>query len=166
MSHLTCEQLQQLTDCINERLCEFSVGDKTFFEPLSRGMVRLMVDVLEEFQCASRAVQPQDPETTPKREEILLPLPPAHDANVNGAETTRHYGDHRYFPTLNQMVAEVTRLAMGGVMPTMAVFNEARPATWSTAAAQILRLGLSWNELAHEAGLKSNMAARKEAEEI
>lgn len=57
-------------------------------------------------------------------------------------------------PSLPELVAEVRRLSMGGTMPTMAVFDEARPATWATAAAHLNRLGLTWETLAEAAGLK------------
>ena len=58
-----------------------------------------------------------------------------------------------HLPTLDQLIAEVKRQAMAGTMPTMAAFNMAKPATWSTAAAHLVRLGLTWSDLADEAGL-------------
>lgn len=57
-------------------------------------------------------------------------------------------------PDKQMLVAEVKRLSMGGMMPTMAAFDDARPATWATAQAHLIRLGLTWETLADEAGLK------------
>lgn len=56
-------------------------------------------------------------------------------------------------PSRQELIAEVKRQAMGGVMPTMAVFDMARPASWATAQAHLIRLGLTWTDLAQEAGL-------------
>lgn len=58
-----------------------------------------------------------------------------------------------HLPTLDQLIAEVKRQAMAGTMPTMAAFNMAKPATWSTAAAHLVRLGLTWSDLAEKASL-------------
>lgn len=44
MSDLTKEQLQQLTDAVNERFAEFDPGK---FAPLPLGAVRIMTDVIK-----------------------------------------------------------------------------------------------------------------------
>lgn len=59
-------------------------------------------------------------------------------------------------PTREELVAEVKRQAMGGVMPTMATFDKSRPANWATAAAHLLRLKLGWDDLRVLAELKPN----------
>lgn len=59
-------------------------------------------------------------------------------------------------PTLDDLIARVKWTAMGGVMPTQAAFNDAKPASWATATAHLTRLGISWAELAELAGLKHN----------
>lgn len=60
---------------------------------------------------------------------------------------------YAHLPTFDELVAEVKRQAMGGVMPTMAAFDMARPAVWATAQAHLVRLNLTWSDLAQEAGL-------------
>jgi hypothetical protein len=77
----------------------------------------------------------------------LVPAEPAAD------EPVQRYGKG-IVPTLDQVLAELRRESMGGVMPTMAQFDEARPATWATAAAHLVRLKLSWPQLAELAELK------------
>lgn len=60
-----------------------------------------------------------------------------------------------YLPTLEELIAEVRRQAMGGVMPSISQFDQARPTTWATAGAHIHRLNLSgWAGLAGLAGLQ------------
>lgn len=59
-------------------------------------------------------------------------------------------------PSRDEMVAELQRQAMAGVMPSQAQFNLAKPATWATATAHCLRLEMSWEDLAKAAGLKPN----------
>lgn len=69
-------------------------------------------------------------------------------------------------PTLNELIAEVQRISMDKkTMPTLAQFDDARPANWATAGAQLARLGISWEQLRIAAGLKPNprAAARQEA---
>lgn len=56
-------------------------------------------------------------------------------------------------PTYMQLLAEIRRIAMAGVMPTPARFDLAKPATWAVAGEQCARFGLSWEQLAGEAGL-------------
>ena len=57
--------------------------------------------------------------------------------------------------TYAQLVAEIKRVAMGDVMPTMAVFDHARPATWETAQELCQRLSVDWDELAVEMKLRT-----------
>jgi hypothetical protein len=64
-------------------------------------------------------------------------------------------GNGNVVPSMNEVIAEVQRLSMGtGIMPSIATFDAARPCTWEPAAAQLLRLGISWGELAQLAGLR------------
>lgn len=42
----------------------------------------------------------------------------------------------------------------GDVMPSLSQFNDAKPANWADAGAQMQRLGLAWTDLAEQAGLK------------
>lgn len=65
-----------------------------------------------------------------------------------------------YLPTREELIAELKRQSMGGVMPSMVQFNESRPATWATADAHQKRLGISWGDLANEAGLKPQRSGR------
>jgi hypothetical protein len=59
------------------------------------------------------------------------------------------------FPiTYRQFVAELQRQAMGGRMPSMRVFDYAKPTTWPTADECCAHFALSWEELAEEAGLQ------------
>ena len=67
-----------------------------------------------------------------------------------------------YLPTLDEMVAEVKRQAMGGTMPTMSAFNDARPGNWASAGAQVQRLGVSWDELRQLAELQPNRVSRSD----
>lgn len=60
----------------------------------------------------------------------------------------------KVLPTLDDLIAEVRDQAMGGVMPTQATFNDAKPDNWATATAHLTRLGISWDELAELAGLQ------------
>lgn len=74
-------------------------------------------------------------------------------------------------PSYGQLLAEIQRVAMGGVMPSPAVFDHARPATWPTADELCGQLGTSWSALAAEAGLKvlnfgrGNHFSKKESKE-
>lgn len=69
------------------------------------------------------------------------------------APHARAYGN-KVVPSREQVIAELQRQAMGGVMPSMDAFNVAKPANWATAQAHMVRMGLTWGELAQEAGLK------------
>jgi hypothetical protein len=66
-------------------------------------------------------------------------------------------------PTRAQVVAEVQRQAMGGVMPKAKVFNFAKPALWPTAAEILIELGMTWAELADEAGLRATVVFEVES---
>lgn len=66
---------------------------------------------------------------------------------------------HTRPPTADEVVAEVKRQSMGGVMPTPAAFDLARPAMWPTAGEFMAHHELSWSELAGLAGLRSNRVA-------
>lgn len=70
-----------------------------------------------------------------------------------------------YTPSLAEVVAELKRQSMAGVMPTLAQFDAARPANWATGQAHMLRLKLSWPQLAQEAGLKPRRASAMVTEE-
>jgi hypothetical protein len=61
--------------------------------------------------------------------------------------------------TVDEVVAEVKRQSMGGVMPTTAAFDLARPALWPTAGEFMAHQEVSWSELAGLAGLRSNRVA-------
>lgn len=57
-------------------------------------------------------------------------------------------------PTFRQFVAEVCRISMGGVMPTMERYNFCKPVTWPTAQEMCESFGVTWSEVAEYAGLK------------
>jgi hypothetical protein len=90
----------------------------------------------------AQAVASLGPEHT-----VVTPL----KSNGNGKHGTVKPRTH--LPSLEEMVKELRRQAMGGVMPTMAAFDAARPANWSTAQAHLLRLATTWGDLAEAAGL-------------
>lgn len=62
-------------------------------------------------------------------------------------------------PTREMVIAELKRQAMAGVMPSQQAYDIAKPAVWAKAQATCLRLGVTWEQLAAEAGLR--MARRK-----
>jgi hypothetical protein len=70
------------------------------------------------------------------------------------SEAQRHAHRSNVVPSLAEVVAEVQRISMAGAMPTMAQFDESKPAVWASAAAHLQRLKLSWPQLADTAGLK------------
>jgi hypothetical protein len=55
---------------------------------------------------------------------------------------------------LVDFIREIQRIAMGGIMPTMAVFNMTKPVTWPTALEFCQRFNLDWYDFAEEAGLR------------
>lgn len=74
-------------------------------------------------------------------------------AEVDEAEQAKGRGGN-VLPTLEQILKELRRISMGGVMPSMSQFNDARPANWATAQAQTMRLDTSWGQLAKLAELR------------
>lgn len=62
-----------------------------------------------------------------------------------------------YRPTRDELIRELKRQAMAGVMPTGAAFDLAKPTNWASASAQAKRFNMSWTELALDAGLKPNL---------
>lgn len=89
---------------------------------------------------------------------------PAKRVRPNGKRTprprptgyaTKHAKPQRTMqPDLAQLVAEVQRQAMAGVMPSQAQFDDAKPATWPLVSGLCQRLGVSWDDLRLKAGLK------------
>lgn len=78
-------------------------------------------------------------------------------------ETRRHVAkEHQEVSapavTYAQLLAEIRRIAMAGVMPTPARFDYAKPTTWATADEFCARFATSWQELGSEAGLKVSRA--------
>lgn len=158
MSSLTSEELQNLTDAINSRLAEF--GD--LFQSLTPGLARLVYNAIQDWQRPQVITIKAEPlkltgtqmshlaarETAPKGHPVGNTVPIEQNGSANVA------GKQKYMPTEAEMIAELHRQSMGGVMPTMAQFDEARPATWSSAAAHLLRLKLSWPQLAELAQLR------------
>jgi hypothetical protein len=61
-----------------------------------------------------------------------------------------------YIPSERELIAELQRQAMAGVMPSAEAFDDNRPAGWSKAHAQMARLDRRWSELAEMAGLRPN----------
>lgn len=76
--------------------------------------------------------------------------------NVVEREEGRQSRFGTYIPTERELIAELQRQAMGGVMPSVAFFDDARPATWAKAQAHTARLNVTWNDLAKLADLKPN----------
>lgn len=62
-----------------------------------------------------------------------------------------------------QMLTELQRQAMAGVMPSQADFNYSKPAVWPVASSLCARFGASWDELRQAAGLKVNPKAERYA---
>lgn len=65
-------------------------------------------------------------------------------------------------PTRQEIIAEVQRIAMAGIMPSQSRFNECKPANWADATSHLSRLGMSWEELREAAGLRSRAGSRVE----
>lgn len=61
-----------------------------------------------------------------------------------------------YIPSERELIKELQRQAMAGVMPSVESFNASRPAGWSKAMAHMVRLDRTWHDLATLAGLKPN----------
>lgn len=197
MNRLTSQQVDKLTSRVNERFGEFAVGESAIFEPVTRGVMRLVFDVIEEWRGEegeiATATEPTSGPLYIAPDKLASNLTTAidraekeHVANGNGHakelssqaiatlgpehvvvnplrdDTAKGRGN--MLPTREELIAEVRRQAMGGVMPTMAAFNDARPANWATAQAHLTRLGLSWEQLTEESGLKPNPRGPKQAQ--
>ena len=103
---------------------------------------------------------PVAPDITPAHERS-----PAHQQKLDhmahkrkvaqGAREREARKSERPLPTREEFLAEVKRQAMGGVVPTMKVFDDAKPAVWASAWAHMQRLGLKdWSEVAELCGLE------------
>lgn len=189
--NLTNEQLAELTACLNARLAEFDEDTGPYlFERLSRGQVRLLYDVIREWQCGQQPdgaaaetmltkLPAIEPSHTREARIVISPMrhlpepvietatvavatngnghhpEPKKDADPTAQELPAGRGGN-VLPDLPALVREVQRQAMGNVAPTQAVFNSSKPASWATATAHLQRLGITWADLIHEAGLKPN----------
>lgn len=182
---LTTEQLSELTERINARLAEFGAD----MPQLSRGIVRMAHDVIEEWWEGAPKQWPQPPaddpvldaysigfergkevakpkpepkfvtQTAPVAETVAATLGPEHVIvtplkNGNGHHELPEGRGGNVLPDLNALIKEVKRISMGGTMPTQAQFNLAKPANWASATAHLVRLGISWEQLAEQAELK------------
>lgn len=120
--------------------------------------VRHVIDVVpapEECSISPQAAATLGPEHT-----INTPLKPASRAREKAEQGRATVG--ALLPTREEFLAEVKRQSMGGVIPTMKFFDDAKPATWSTAAAHMLRLGIrGWADVAELCGLKMNRLSRE-----
>jgi hypothetical protein len=67
-------------------------------------------------------------------------------------QAARH--DAKRVVTRDDLIAELRRQAMAGVMPSQSQFNMAKPQVWPTATALVVRLHTTWEELASDAGLR------------
>lgn len=77
--------------------------------------------------------------------------------NLHSDNPTRNH-----LPTREEFLAEVKRQSMGGVIPTMKFWNDAKPATWATAWSHMQRLGIkNWVEVAELCGLQMNRISRE-----
>jgi hypothetical protein len=56
--------------------------------------------------------------------------------------------------SLADFVREIQRISMAGVMPSMAVYNMAKPVTWPTALEFCQRFEMDWYDMTEEAGLR------------
>lgn len=74
-------------------------------------------------------------------------------SSIRGAAFVALAPDERSTPTDRQIIAELRRIAMGNVAPSMARFDSCRPVTWPTAAQLCALTGMTWAELIAEAGL-------------
>jgi hypothetical protein len=183
MNTLTQEQLRKLTELVRARLEEFEISDVAMPSRGVVRLIHDTItewqrcDVMDT-PAAMPATQPHevtpiDPEPEPEAEPVAV-LPAPQPVNGNGyhlsAQAKATLGPEHtvvtplaerktgrngnVLPSLAEIIAEVRHQSMGGMMPSMAVFDEARPANWATASAHLVRLGLTWEGLANEAGLK------------
>ena len=111
MSNLTCDQLSELTALVNSRRAEFGEG---MFAELTLGEVRTAYDVIVQwwqdrtFTELQRTVQ--ELEQTP----LQLAAIPAPAVPLVA----------RHLPTLEEVITELRRQAVRGLMPTMSAFNQ------------------------------------------
>lgn len=113
----------------------------------------------DNFDIGEEVDKPPEREMSDARREQLERRKRRHAARAIGRLTLVEKESEREpkrpaLPTLEEVVREIQRISMGGVMPTQAQFDQARPSHWATAWAQIQRLKMSWTQLAEEAGLK------------
>lgn len=108
-----------------------------------------------------------DDEPGTRRTTRSYEMTPARRASIDKAKHEQWAASHskgkrgNILPTVDQVVAELQRQAMGGVMmPSINQFDAARPANWAGAGAQMQRLGKSWEDLAKLAELKSRASGR------
>lgn len=92
--------------------------------------------------------------------------PRAHESDARRAQLDRLKVERRsarrrlppqtqpQLPTYRQAVAELQRIAMGGVMPSPDRFDYAKPAHWPRAAQLCDQFGVTWADLADAAGLQ------------
>lgn len=106
----------------------------------------------EDFDLDDDDVEPKPKQTDARRAQ--LDRPKQERKRKTGYEQVVTGKRGNVLPTLKDVVAELQRLSLGtGVMPTIATFDAARPGNWATAWAHMQRLGVSWEQLADEAGL-------------
>lgn len=103
---------------------------------------------------------------TDARRQQLEDLKAARAAGGRGRhgvdnEAGRHTKRGSYIPTERELIAELQRQAMGGVMPSIALFNDLRPANWATADAHMKRMEMTWGDLAEIAGLRLRPGGRR-----
>lgn len=181
MSNLTKQQLEALHSAVIERLREFDLPDTLLpTAGVVRLVVDVYAEADwdapvsdEERDDTPPAVQFAEtwPMPAPISEHAAAALGPEHTVvtpikNGNGTHKitreeriAQELGDdtplpaNRHLPNKPELLAEIKRISMAGMMPTQAAFDAARPAVWSTAQAHLTRLGISWSELADEAGL-------------
>lgn len=181
---LTGDELKELTERINARLLEF--GDKVFdpVAPGVVRLIHSVLGEWEADRAV--ACEPDPAPVAPvlfvpppprgavtiesNANTITVPNGNGHALSAQAAATlgrehtlvtplkatARVAPNGNHLPTVDEVVAQVRRIAMGGVMPTMAAFDASRPADWSTAQAHLLRLNLSWESLREIAELKPN----------
>ena len=127
MGELTQEDLGQLTETVNRLLSEFDCG----LPVLSVGVVRLVNNAItEHLHCKSVALQ-------------------ALRSQIDDVDAlAKRQAD------FDAVVAELKRMAMGGIMPRMTTWDGARPTELPRAQAIVNRYQKSWGQLAEIAGLR------------
>lgn len=151
------------------------------FEPVTLGVVRLVYAVIQEFgemrepvmygvaaapapayehyeSFSEASAIPQPPpveiphKVQPLTDSAIAALGPEHVVVTPLQAAKGRNGN--VLPTLEQIIRQLQSQAMGAVMPSMAQFDESKPANWASAAAQMQRLNLSWEQLREKANLK------------